>query len=117
MSKKHARGQRGIPGPPGPSGPAGRQGAIGKTGATGKSGVRGNAGPRGATGKTITAHFAGGKQAILELDEHLGAIYQELDIQLKRMAQIQVQVDELRAKVKALVNSSEHEHLERHRSA
>jgi hypothetical protein len=38
------------------------------------------------------------------MDEHLERIHQELDIQLKRMAQIQVQVDELRGRVRMLMH-------------
>ena len=43
---------------------------------------------------------------LIEIDHAVERIYKELDIQLKRMAQIQQQVDELRAKIKTLTGTS-----------
>jgi|SRR5581483_5426447 len=99
MSKKPKRAQRDIPGPPGPTGPQGPQGERGKTGDHGATGARGRT---GAAGTGIAVNVPGRVQLVRLLDEHLEIIYRDLDIQMKRMAQIQAQVDELRKKVKAL---------------
>jgi hypothetical protein len=98
-----ATSRRGRPGPPGPAG------AQGKTGKTGARGLTGPAGPQGKIGATSSGGaitVLGRDRLVHDIDEHLEMIYRELDIQLKRMAQIQVQVDELRAKVKALTDPS-----------
>lgn len=105
--KEGPRGQRGIPGPPGPrgsAGSAGHQGPAGKTGrvgATGRSGVRGK---KGATGST-TRH-PGGKarsRLVASVERHIENIYAELTAQMLRMAKIQAQVDELRAKFRKAI--------------
>ena len=54
-------------------------------------GGQGRAGPRGSR----AAPFR-------EVNAHIDNIYRELDVQMKRMAQIQQQIDELRAKVETL---------------
>jgi hypothetical protein len=81
------RGPQGKPGPPGPSGPPRRRGERGKTG------------ERGPAGKATPPER---KELIEEVNGHIEAIYKELDVQLKRISQIQQQVDELREKVKKL---------------
>ena len=102
------REPRGIPGPPGPPGPPGKTGATGKTGARGATG---RTGARGATGKTGARGLIGKpdkrtrkqqKAAPAQVTGHIEKIYKELDIQMKRMAQIQYEVDQLRAKIQAL---------------
>src|SRR3954447_6687965 len=95
--QKHAsRGERGIPGPPGP---VGRAGAIGKTGKTGATGRRGAAGKPVAVAPSIPDE----RMELLTLVEgQIEDIYKELDIQMKRMAQLQMQIDELRATVRKL---------------
>src|SRR3954453_363840 len=96
--QKHAsRGERGIPGPPGP---VGRTGATGKTGATGR---------RGAAGKPVAAapSIPDERMELLTLVEgQIEDIYKELDIQMKRMAQLQMQIDELRATVRKLTGNT-----------
>lgn len=84
---KQQRGRQGIPGPSGPRGPAG---------------PRGQPGQRGKTGEHGKAPPPERKKLIEEVNGHIEDIHRELDVQMKRMSQIQQQVDELRAKVKKL---------------
>jgi hypothetical protein len=113
LSKKGVRGARGIPGPPGPAGPAGKQGVTGQQGATGAAGQPGATGARGAQGPTGAVGSPegtlGGRsriKLIADVDHHITRIYHELDVQMKRTAQIQVELDDLRAKVRRLMGSS-----------
>jgi hypothetical protein len=87
MANTPLRGRRGIPGPPGPAGP------------------RGAKGERGAPGPAQSAPSAVLTQ-LTEIEHTIEDIYKELDVQMKRMSQIQRQVDELRGKIKALTGSS-----------
>src|SRR5690242_596497 len=102
MAHRKRTASHGIPGPPGPAGPRG------KTGATGAAGARGAKGERGLKGAASKAVLAPG--AVLtqlnEIERAIEDIYHELDIQMTRMSQIQQQVDQLRAKVKALTGNS-----------
>ena len=89
------RGLQGIPGPPGPVGP------IGKTGARGPKGLvggKGTVGVRGATGQEPPR-----RRKLFEIIHvQIGRIDHELHIQMTRMAQIQAEVDQLRANLKRL---------------
>ena len=121
MSKKPARGQRGIPGPAGPSGPAGprgRRGATGKAGARGKTGSRGEPGPRGITGApgepgvtgppgADAVEPAGREQLLLDIERHLDNVYRELDVQMTRMSDLQAQIEDLRNRVRRLTARSD----------
>jgi hypothetical protein len=90
-------GLQGPPGPPGPRGPTGPQGRRGDPGPRGERGVRGADGHVGEDGSSTD------RAALLtEVNGHFEDIYRELDVQMRRMAQIQQQVDDLRAKVKKL---------------
>lgn len=106
------QGTQGIPGPPGPAGPRGTQGATGESGATGLAGPRGSKGAEGAQGARGQRGVAGvsasvsAQPGLNEIARTIDDIYHELDIQLKRMAQIQQQLDELRTKVKTLTGSA-----------
>jgi hypothetical protein len=108
--KTGMKGKRGVPGPPGPAGPAGSHGATGQPGSTGATGQRG-AGARGDRGPTGAIGLSEGAIAgrnriklIADVDHHITRIYHELDVQMKRMAQIQVELDDLRAKVRRLTD-------------
>lgn len=93
--KQGPRGQRGIPGPPGPRGSAG---------ATGQSGARGAKGAKGAKGGRTRTHGGKGRQRLLmSVERHIENIYGELTAQLQRLAKLQVQVDELRSKLKRVL--------------
>ena len=75
-----ARGRRGPKGPQGRTGPIGRRGKIGKPG---------HIGPKGLTGPLHT-------DRVLDMVmTHFDDVYRQLNIQMKRMAQIQAQVDVL----------------------
>lgn len=87
--KQGPRGQRGIPGPPGPRGSAG---------ATGQSGARGAKG-----GRTRTHGGKGRQRLLMSVERHIENIYGELTAQLQRLAKLQVQVDELRSKLKRVL--------------
>jgi hypothetical protein len=106
--KTGVRGKRGVPGPPGPAGPAGRHGATGQRGATGQTGAtgaRGDRGPTGAIGLSEGAITGRSRtKLIAEVDHHITRIYHQLDVQMKRTAQIQVELDDLRAKVRRLMD-------------
>ena len=114
MSKKPARGPRGIPGRQGPIGKTGARGLTGARGAkgapgtTGATGARGATGPRGATGDTGAAAVepVGREQLLLGVQDHLDNIYRELDIQMTRMSDLQMQFDELRNKLRRLIPPS-----------
>jgi len=114
MAKNHrigAHGPQGIPGPPGPAGPPGPKGA---TGARGKVGQRGRIGMRGLRGGKGTAGAKGAtgkeppqrKKLIKVVQVQIDRIDRELQIQMTRMAQIQADVDQLRANLKKLAGDS-----------
>ena len=85
-----AKERRGLPGRRGPKGPRGLTGPIGRRGKIGKAG---QCGPKGLIGPLH-------KDNVLDLVmTHFDDVYQQLNIQMKRMAQIQQQVDVLIAKV------------------
>jgi collagen triple helix repeat protein len=104
--KQGLRGERGIPGPPGPPGISGSDGTRGLTGkagpvgAAGHTGHTGARGAKGATGSKAPASGKGRKRFIAAVDRHIENIYGELTVQMKRMARIQLQVDELREKIR-----------------
>ena len=81
----------------GARGPAGPQGERGPKGERGLQGDPGRSGPRCKTGTAAQTDRAA---LLAEVDGHIEDIYRELDVQMKRMSQIQQQVDELREKVK-----------------
>jgi hypothetical protein len=81
------KGPKGLPGPQGPRGAAGGLGPRGKTGAAGKRGPKGIAGPHEQN------------RALEVVEERFGDVFRQLDIQLRRIAQMQVQLDELARKI------------------
>lgn len=102
------RRERGIPGPPGPPGPPGTAGAVGERGKTGQRGKPGATGARGPAGETGSAGAESSSKDRLEIltvvESQIEDIYHELDVQMKRMAQLQAQVDELRGQIRKLIN-------------
>jgi hypothetical protein len=99
MSKsKGPRGERGLPGPPGPAGP---KGDIGETGPTG---------PRGAPGKLGEAEVLtkyGSMEVLTLVEKQIEDIYKELEVQTRRMGQLQAQMDDVRAKIRQLTGMSD----------
>ena len=103
---KGARGARGIPGPPGPRGAAGSVGHQGPTGHAGRSGAPGRTGARGQAGKGAPVPSGDAKKRrvlLASVDRHIENIYGELTVQMKRMAKLQAQIDELRYQVKRIL--------------
>jgi len=105
--------RRNLRGPVGKTGPTGKRGPVGKRGSTG---LRGPTGPRGLTGPIGRRGLLGkrGKRgpegltgpakqddALNNVMTHFDDVYRQLDIQMKRMGQIQAQLDMLAATVKA----------------
>jgi len=107
-TKKGQRRAQGIPGPPGPAGPRGATGGQGDRGAAGARGVKGTTGARGAKGATGEQGAKGTsepherRKLLRNVNNQIEDINKQLEIQLRRMAQIQQQVDELRATIRRL---------------
>ncbi len=89
-------GERGIQRPPGPAGPRG------PAGETGAKGPRGAAGKAGATG---AATGADRMEGLTLVEGQIEQIYPELDLQMKRLAQCQAQIEALRVNVQKLTDS------------
>ena len=91
MTKRN-RGPRGAIGNKGARGPRGRRGARGAAGLIGQRGQTGPAGGKGPKGpKGLPQH-----DALLGIvEQRFNDVYKQLDVQLRRMAQIQQQLDEL----------------------
>jgi hypothetical protein len=104
MAGNQRADRRTRPGPPGPPGRPGPRGAKGAAGAKGAKGARGAAGARGRSSPTSMPAAALAQFSEIELT--IEDIYKELDVQMKRMAQLQQQVDELRAKIRSITGSS-----------
>jgi hypothetical protein len=82
----------------GDTGARGPEGARGRTGPIGRRGKIGQAGPRGPKGLSGPLH----KDNVLDMVmTHFDDVYAQLNILMKRMAQIQQQVDLLAAEAKA----------------
>jgi|SRR5579872_2470221 hypothetical protein len=99
------RGKQGIPGPPGPTGKTGSTGIMGHMGHTGERGPKGAVGQRGPTGSAAILPSER-RSLFATLHEQVDSIYTELDVQMKRMAQLQVQLDEVRQKMRSLAGDS-----------
>ena len=105
-------GRRGKTGAKGPKGATGR---TGRTGGRGVSGVKGSTGLTGATGLTgkrgakgVTRSMFPPHVAIAALHTQIEKIHSALHIQVKRMAQVQTEVDDMRQKLRGLA-APEHE--------
>jgi Collagen triple helix repeat (20 copies) len=103
------RGKQGIPGPPGPTGKTGSVGITGHSGHTGQRGPQGVAGHRGPAGQDSVGGVLPSERRslIASLHEQIDNIYNELDLQMKRMAQLQVQLDDVRKKMHGLASDSD----------
>jgi hypothetical protein len=102
MSKKQGkggtRGAKGRQGATGAIGKTGRKGSRGERGLTGAVGKRGAVGPIGRTRRgTVVPHVAIGS-----LNKQIDKVYGELEIQMKRMAQVQAELDDVRGKLQQL---------------
>jgi hypothetical protein len=90
-----------------PTSRRGTQGVRGRTGKTGKTGPTGAVGPRGVAGPRGPAGPAGptlNKSDVLAMvEDQFDEIRHELRLQLERMAQIQMQLDQIHSVVKQLL--------------
>ncbi len=106
MSTSKQQGQRGERGIPGPRGPRGKEGSLG---ATAKSVIDGPLGAREAAGKTGPA----GKLSPADRGEVLNLVHgqlqevsRELLAQMRHLQSLKGELDELRANVGSLIDSS-----------
>jgi hypothetical protein len=90
---KGERGERGVRGAPGERGVQGARGAQGKRGLQGERGPAGPAGPKMRPAEVLAL-----------VDDQFLVIRKQLDVQLTRTAQLQLQLDQIHALVKQLVN-------------
>ncbi|MEO6238506.1 MAG: hypothetical protein ABIQ52_16030 [Vicinamibacterales bacterium] len=100
-----AKGSRGVPGRQGRTGPRGAtgtglRGTTGARGHTGRRGVHGTKGEAGARGEKGAPEPFPQRFEITEVSRHIDGIYNQLALQLKRMAQIQGQLDDFRGQLK-----------------
>ena len=96
---RSTRGPRGIKGEQGKRGPKGARGPTGPIGRRGKLGKAGRKGPKGLTGPLH-------KNNVLDMVmTHFDDVYMQLNIQMKRIAQIQHKVDVLVSQVVKLSKS------------
>ena len=107
MSKSKQQGRRGERGNPGQQGPQGRQGPIGATGKTGISGPRGASGLIGKTGPAGRLTPGDRLEILSIVQAQTGEVSQELASQMKRMARLKNELDELRATITSLRGSSD----------
>ena len=116
MSKQQgARGKRGAQGATGRVGKTGRKGLHGEAGSKGKHGLKGKTGARGSTGLKGATGSAGRRGhagtpgqsrtltipsiVLTNLQKQIERIYTELEVQMKRMAQVQAELDQVREQV------------------
>jgi hypothetical protein len=114
MAKKRPTAPREIAGRPGATGqagarptvPAGQAGAAGHAGrprARGAHGIKDVPGPAAAADEALPSTHV---QLLEVVETQIEDIYQVLDVQVRRFAQIQQQVDELRGKVHLLMEKA-----------
>jgi len=77
------------------------RGAGGVTGKSGAKGASGKTGVRGPKGREP----AWRRQLLHDVQQQIDRVDHELDIQLKRMAQLQLELDQLRTKINQLVGT------------
>jgi hypothetical protein len=94
---KGKRGPRGLKGKPGTRGQKGKRGARGKRGEEGLQGRRGKVGPAGQRGaQGVTGPRDDWEREVLRaVEERFADVYHQLDIQLRRIAQPQAEMDRL----------------------
>ena len=95
-SKRGPRGQKGARGPRGARGPVGARGPSGQLGRRGPIGKPGRRGPGGVQGPQQQ------NEALEVMEKHFDDVYRQLEVQMKRMAQIQAELDILGATVRDL---------------
>ena len=81
-----------LQGKTGTTGPRGRQGTRGATGANGRRGPIGKLGLKGPRGFNGSLQKA---EVLDRVEDHFNDVYQQLNAQVKRIAQMQQQVDRI----------------------
>jgi hypothetical protein len=76
----------------------GRRGALGNRGANGRRGLTGRRGPAGPPGPAINK-----SDVLAMVEDQFNDIRRELRLQLERMAQIQLQLDQIHKVVQQLL--------------
>lgn len=100
-SRKSSRRERGLQGPPGPPGPAGPRGQEGARGPIGLAGPAGAIGPAGRISNLRDV----GKQ-VAYLDRSIENIYREMGSHIKRLTELQGELDSLREIVRQLASKT-----------
>ena len=102
MNRHERRGAQGKAGKRGLQGKSGARGATGARGEKGAHGLRGLPGPAGPAGP------AGPKMKPAEVlalvEDQFFEIRKQLDVQLQRFAQLQMQLDQIHGLIKSIVN-------------
>lgn len=93
-------------GPRGKRGPKGDTGRSGKAGPTGLKGAKGKSGKRGALGRSGTIVRSLNPAMLSGIHKQIENVYNELEIQMKRMAQVQSEIDDVRSKLKRITDRS-----------
>ena len=90
----------------GKPGRAGLRGASGSRGVAGVKGATGLTGKRGAVGATRLPWSGNASAfALTGIHKQIENIYNDLNIQMKRMAQVQAELDEVRAKLQRMTDA------------
>ena len=100
--KKGATGTKGAVGKTGPSGMKGAAGAQGLKGATGTKGATGSTGARGREGREGRSAVRTPQLGLTGVYNQIERIYKELNIQMKRMGQLQAELNDVRTKIQLL---------------
>jgi hypothetical protein len=104
--KKTLRGDRGLPGPPGPPGKSGHEGPKGESGSQGIAGPRGRTGLRGLQGVVGPAgrirNLTDVAKQVAYIDRSIENIYNEMGTHIRRMKDLQRELDSLRETVRLL---------------
>ena len=99
---------RGMQGPPGPAGKLGVAGIRGNTGPAGKRGSQGVRGRMAHSGPDGPLPASSARADLLDgVRGHIEEIHHELVVHIKRMAQLQEQLDEVRGAIRQLTGSAE----------
>jgi hypothetical protein len=109
VSGNSKQGRRGVQGAQGRTGAAGKTGATGVRGAVGMKGATGVTGKTGLTGKRGAAggqSIAAPQIALSGLQKQIERLFQELDTQIKRMGEVQAELNDVRDKVRRISGPS-----------